>query len=153
VRSREIRVPDRVVMERSGFTYSRVPTHNRAASLSDVRPEQLPSLAIHRLKHKNTPEHQNLYEPNPYRTTCQISFRPPGPAVDRALTAGAPIQRGGTGYNSNETVHARVPVDPRTARTGITEFQGRYDDPAPALRARGANARPNVMDTSGYWSQ
>jgi hypothetical protein len=140
-------------MERSGFTYSRIPTQNKAVLLSDVRPEELPSLTIHRIKHRNTPEFQNLYEPDPYKTTHQISYRTPGRSVERALVAGAPIRRGGTGYNSNETMHAGPPGDTRESQTGITEFQAKYTDPMPTLRSREITACPNVMERSGYWSQ
>jgi hypothetical protein len=140
-------------MERSGFMYATIPTQNKTVLLSDVKPEDLPSLTIHRIKHRNTPEHQNLYDPDPFKTTHQISYRTPNRSVERALTAGAPIRRAGTGYNSNETMHAGAPGDPRTAQTGITEFQGKYADPIPTLLARDITACPNVMERSGYWSQ
>jgi hypothetical protein len=150
---RDIHVPNRVVMERSGFTYSSIPTHNNARPLSDVTADDLPSLTIHRMKHKNTPEYQNLLDPDPYKTTDQISYRRPERTADRALTAGYQVRRGATGYNSNETIHAGPPGDPRWAQAGITEFQDKYVDPTPTIRSRGIKGCPNVMERSGYWSQ
>jgi hypothetical protein len=151
--SREIHIPDRVVMERSGFTYSSIPIQNRNVPLSDVNPDDLPSLTRHRIKHRNTPEYQNLYEPNPYKTTHEVSYKPPLRTIERALTPGAAIKRGATGYDSNETMHVGIPGDPRRTNTGITEFQGKYVDPMPGIRARGITGCPNVMERSGYWSQ
>jgi hypothetical protein len=150
---RDIHIPNRVVMERSGFTHASIPTHNHTRPLSDVSADDLPSLTIHRMKHKNTPEYQNLYNPEPFRTTHQISYRTPQRTTDRALTAGYQVRRGATGYNSNETIHAGPPGDPRWSTTGITEFNDRYIDPTPAVRSRGIRGCPNVMERSGYWSQ
>jgi hypothetical protein len=150
---RDIRIPDRVVMERSGFTHSMIPVQNRAVSLSNVSPEDLPSLTKHRIKHRNTPEYQSLYEPDPYRTTSEVSYKPPERTIERALTPGAAVKRGGTGYRSNETMHAGPPGDPRRLPTGITEFQYRYTDPMIEIRSREMTACPNVMERSGYWSQ
>jgi hypothetical protein len=151
--ARDLQIPNRVVMEKSGFTYSSIPTQNKKRPLSDVEPQDLPSLTVNRMKHVNTPEFQNLYDPDPFHTTYQISYTNPVSTVSRALTASAAVRRAGTGYNSNETVRAGPPGDPRWAKTGRTEFMKQYVDPIPALRARGLNACPNVVERSGYWSQ
>jgi hypothetical protein len=143
-------------MEKSGFTYSSKPTHNNVKPLSDVTADDLPSLTIHRLKHKNTPDYQNLYDPNPYNTTYGISYKPPARTIDRALTPGAPFSRGTTGYDSNETIRAGPPGDPRWCKTGETEYQDKFTDQMVPLRAtieRAKTACPNRMERSGYWSQ
>jgi hypothetical protein len=117
----DITIPNRTVMERSGFTWSSKPTQNKAVPLSDVTADELPSLTIHRMKHKNTPDYQNLYDPDPYMTTHEISYKKPPRTIDRALTPGAPVSKGRTGYDSNETIRAGPPGDPRWVKTGITE--------------------------------
>jgi hypothetical protein len=151
--AKDLAIPNRTVMEKSGFTYSSIPTLNRTKPLSEVKAEELPSLTVNKLKHKNTPEFQNLFDPDPFHTTYQISYNYPVSTVTRALTASAAVRRGPTGYNSNETVRAGPPGDPRWSKTGKTEFMKKYVDPVPAVRSRAGTACPNVVERSGYWSQ
>jgi hypothetical protein len=150
----DITIPTRTVMEKSGFTYSSKPTQNKSLPLSNVTADDLPSLTLNRLKHKNTPDYQNLSDPEPYKSTQQVSYKPPPRTIERALKPGAPIARGGTGYDSNETVRAGPPGDPRWARTPETEYQDKYTDQTVPLRAS-FRRRTNVnkMERSGYWSQ
>ena len=140
-------------MEKSGFTYSSIPTQTKNIKLSDVTADDLPSLTIHRMKHKNTTEYQNLYDPDPWKTTNQMSYKPPERTTERAVTAGCSIRRGRTGYNSNESITAGAPGDPRWTKTGKTEAMKRFKDPTPVLRQSTASGvRPNVMERSGYWA-
>jgi hypothetical protein len=148
----DITIPTRTVMEQSGFTYSSKPTQNKTLPLSTVTAEDLPSLTLNRLKHKNTPDFQNLSDPEPYKSTQQVSYKPPPRTIERALKPGAPVARGATGYESNERVRAGPPGDPRWARTGETEYQDNYTDQTVPLRAS-FRRRTNVnkMERSGYW--
>jgi hypothetical protein len=150
----DITIPNRTKMEQSGFTYSSKPTQNKTVPLSEISADDLPSLTIHRMKHKNTPEYQNLFDPDPYKTIQEISYKPPPRTIERALKPGAPVSKGTTGYDSNETIHAGPPGDPRWARTGETEYRVKYTDKTIPLRAQIAEtACPNKMERSGYWSQ
>jgi hypothetical protein len=150
----DITIPNRTVLEKSGFTWSSKPTQNRMVPLSEVVADDLPSLTIHKLKHVNTPEYQNLYDPEPYKSTQTISYKPPPRTIYRALTANSQYQRCTTGYDSNETIHAGPPGDPRWVKTVNTEYMDKYTDPIVPLRTqRAQTACPNKMERSGYWSQ
>lgn len=140
-------IPNRTVMERSGFSNSSSPTINRKMMLSDVSANDLHPIEVSRLKHKNTPEYQNLYFPDPYVTTNQVSYRNP----TRAMTAAASIRRGNTGYNSNETVIVGAPGDPRYHKTGKSETTKKFKDPA-TLRNNNIQQTPNIVERSGYWA-
>lgn len=152
IRPRAPNVPNRTVMERSGYTASIVPTINHAAPLSDVTADDLHPIEVHNLKYRNTPEYQNLFDPDPYKSTHQVSYKSPRRTVERALTSRDNISRAETGYDRNETIHAGAPGDPRYFKTGKTEVMKKYTDPTQALRSRNINARPNVMERSGYWA-
>ncbi|OHS97650.1 hypothetical protein TRFO_09361 [Tritrichomonas foetus] len=150
-RTRAAEVPNRTVMERSGFSNAAVPIINHKMMLSDVSADQLHPIEVNRLRHKNTPEHQNLYHPDPYLSTAQVSYQTPNRTITRALTAAAPIRHGSTGYLSNENVIAGPPGDPRYHKTGKTETTKRFVDPS-TLRTRDITQTPNVVERSGYWA-
>lgn len=152
VTNREIRIPDRVAMERSGYTYSTIPTQTKPIQLSDVAPEDLPSLTIHKMKHQNTTEYQNLYDPDPWKSTHTMAYQPPVHTIDRAIGDPNQLSHCTTGYDRNETVRVGPPGDPRWAKTGKTDHTKRFKDPTPGLRTRSSQVVcPNVMERSGYW--
>jgi hypothetical protein len=151
---REVRIPDRTAMEPSGFSGAVIPTHTTACKLTEVVPEKLPRMTIAELKRKNPPEYQNLFNPDPYRSVQQISFRDPNNGVapvDRMLTPGTLVKRGATGYGSNERVIAGPPGDPREFVTGHPTMVEHFRDPAD-VREAGAEQVPNVVERSGYWA-
>ncbi|KAK8890566.1 hypothetical protein M9Y10_035343 [Tritrichomonas musculus] len=147
-----INIPNRTVMERSGYTGSLIPTMNKTVPLSDVTADDLHPIEVSKLKKVNTPEYQNLFDPDPFKSTYQISYQSPRRQIDRCLTAVSNVRHANTGYDSNETIHAGPPGDPRYFKTGKTEVMRKYKDPTEALRSRNMNARPNVMERSGYWA-
>ena len=144
-------IPNRTVMEQSGFSNSVSPTMNRKMMLSDVSTNDLHPIEVSRLKHKNTPEYQNLYYPDPYMSTNQVSYRNPIRTMQRAMTATASIRRGNTGYNSNETITVGAPGDPRYHKTGKSETTKKFKDPA-TLRNHDVQQTPNIVERSGYWA-
>ncbi|OHT10756.1 hypothetical protein TRFO_19891 [Tritrichomonas foetus] len=151
--AKEITIPNRSVMERSGYTASVVPTINKAALLSDVTADDLHPIEVNKLKHVNTPEYQNLFEPDPYKSMSEVTFTPPARTIERALDSKDNVRHGRTGYGANETVRAGPPGDPRYYKTGKTEEMKSFKDPTPVIRARTNHSiRPNVMERSGYWA-
>lgn len=147
-----INIPNRTVMERSGYTGSLIPTMNKAAPLSDVTADELNPIEVSRLRHVNPPEYQNLFDPDPYKSTYQISYQTPRRTIERALTSSSNVRHARTGYQTNETITAGPPGDPRYFKTGKTEVMRKFKDPTQALRSRNTNVRPNVMERSGYWA-
>ena len=149
---RDIVVPTRTVMERSGFTGSIVPLVNHGAPLTDKTVEDLHPIEVNKMRHVNTPDYQNLFEPNPYKSMMEVTHQPPPRTIDRAIENNSNIAHGRTGYGANETVTAGAPGDPRYHKTGKTEEMRAYKDPTTTLRSRGINIRANVMERSGYWA-
>lgn len=150
-RKQNIEIPNRTVLEPSGFTNSVIPTMNRKIALSDVSPDDLHPIEVSRLKTKNTTEYQNLFNPDPYKSVSHVSYQAPNRITQRAMTAATPIRRGATGYNSNETVIAGPPGDPRYHKTGKTETTKKFKDPS-TLRNNSISTTPNVVERSGYWA-
>ena len=144
-------IPNRTVMQRSGFADSTVPTMNKKMNLYDVGPERLTPIEIQRLKYSNTPEYQNLYNPDPYTTSSEVSYKPPQNTISRSVETGTNIMRASTGYSTNETVIAGSPGDPRYYKTGKTEMAKKFIDPS-TLKTRDIQATPNVVERSGYWA-
>ena len=140
-------IPNRTVVEPSGFSYSEIPTINHKVMLVDRTADQMHPTEVATLKRKNTPEYQNLYNPDPYMTTHQISYQPP--VRERAITAKT-TRRGPTGYGRNETLTVGTPGDARTFRTGITETMDKYTDPELGFRGR-KPMTANVVERSGFW--
>lgn len=150
-KSRDISFPNRTVMEQSGFSKAAIPTQNHYMPLSDVTAGDLHPIAVQRLKKKNTPEYQNLFDPDPYKSTAQISYLQPQSTKSRALTSTTNVRHGGTGYNSNTTVIAGPPGDARTYKTGKTEQHKKFKDPELGFRGR-TQQTANVVERSGYWA-
>lgn len=150
VRSNFGEIPSRTVMEHSGFATAAIPTMTRKAMLSDTSASELHPIAVTRLKHKNTPEYQNLFDPDPYKSIAHVSYTAPNKQA-RAATAFPCVRRGATGYNSNESVIAGPPGDRRTYKTGKTETMKKFKDPE-TLRPRATGQVPNVVERSGYWA-
>lgn len=140
-------IPNRTVVEQSGFTNSSIPIIGKTLPLSDVTADELHPTEVNRLKHKNTPEYQNLFNPDPFVSTSQISYQQP--ARERAVTA-TTIRRGPSGYGHNETITAGVPGDARTFKTGITETTDKFQDPELGFRGR-KQLTANVVERSGFW--
>lgn len=152
VTNREIKIPDRVAMERSGYTYSTIPTQTKPVLLSDVTADELPSLTIHKMKRQNTTEFQNLYDPDPWKSTYTMGYQEPVHTIDRAIGDPNQMSKGTTGYDRNETVKVGPPGDPRWAKTGKTDHMKKFKDPTSTLRTRSTQLTcPNVMERSGYW--
>jgi hypothetical protein len=148
-RDREITIPNRTVMDKSGFQTAAIPTKTENVPMADHSPSDLPATVVAELKKKNTPEYQNLYEPNPYKSTQQISYTAPGP---RAYTTDMGWRRGPTGYLMNSRVIAGAPGDPRYHRTGESTTAASFGDPE-AKRERNLGQVPNVVERSGYWAK
>lgn len=143
-------IPTRTVMEHSGFATAAIPTMTKKRMLSDIKPDELHPVTVARMKHKDTAEYQNLFNPDPYKSVAHVSYQPPN-AQTRAFTAMPGVRRGATGYNSNERVIAGPPGDARTYKTGKTEAMKKFKDPE-TLRPRGVGQVPNVVERSGYWA-
>ena len=140
-------IPSNTIVEASGFTRSQKPTINHTRLLSDVTADQLHPTELNRLKHKNTPEYQNLYNPDPWISTAHISYQVP--VKERAATAKT-VRRATTGYGHNENVTAGIPGDARTFKTGVSETMKKFTDPHEKLRAQPPMV-PNVVERSGFW--
>ena len=145
--NKEPRIPNRTVVEPSGFARSEIPTITHKVMLADRSADQMHPTEVATLKRKNTPEYQNLFNPEPNMTTYQISYNPP--PRERGFTAKT-TRRGPTGYGRNETLTVGTPGDQRTFRTGITETMDKYTDPE--LGFRGWKPKTaNVVERSGFW--
>ena len=151
--NKEIKIPDRVAMERSGYTYSTIPTLTKDVLLSDVTADELPSLTIHKMKHQNPTEFHNLYDPDPWKSEYTVGYQPPVHTIDRAIDDPNQLSKATTGYDRNETVKVGPPGDPRWAKVGKTDYTKRFKDPTPTMRTRSMETVcPNVMERSGYWA-
>jgi hypothetical protein len=102
------------------------------------------------MRRRNTTEYQNLFEPSPYCSVHRISYSAASPARDVAMDA--PIRRGATGYDANETVFVGPPGDPRYFRTGTATMGRHYRNPG-ELRTRDSEQIPNIVERSGYWAE
>lgn len=142
-------IPNRTAIEQSGYTYSQIPTSNKTRPLSDKTAADLHPTEVARLKRVNTPEYQNLYNPDPWVSTHQISFQPQ-PKTRSVGTAIGPTRRGISGFCTNETVTAGAPGDARMFETGISEMKDKYRDPHIKLRSM-PQLTANVVERSGYW--
>jgi hypothetical protein len=137
-------------MERSGFTAATVPTRTDAVALANIAPENLPPAALARMRRTNTVEYQNLYEPDPYRSVQQVSYRDPCGGKSR-IEPGGCVSRGGTGFGSNTARSVGSPEDPRTHRTETSTTKTHYRHPDD-VRGPPTEQVPNVVEHSGYWS-
>ena len=146
---RPAKIPQRTVLESSGFARSEFPTMSRYTPLSDISASQLHPVEVDKLRHKDTTKYQNLYNPNPYVSTAHISYQDPA-AVTRATTAVTTVRRGPSGYGHNEHVTAGAPGDHRTFVTGKTTYYKGFKDPQLGFRGR-REMTANVVERSGFW--
>jgi len=154
-RNRNISIPSRTVIERTGYTDSIIPTLTHPVEMSQYTADELHPIEVARLKHKDTTEYQNLFNHDAYKSIAQISYQWPGRNNgERASTAITNVRRGGTGYNSNTTMTAGAPGDPNTFKTGKTETMKKFKDPSyVTAKTRGDTMQvPNIVERSGYWA-
>ena len=149
-KERSLKIPGRTVMDTSGFAKAAIATHSRNTPLSDVGPDDLHAIEVERLRKKNTPEYQSLFEPSPYVSTAHLSYQNPH-VMSRASTATTRIRHGPTGYQENSTIIAGAPGDPATHKTGKTEYRKKFVDQQLGFRGRPSQTA-NVVERSGFWS-
>jgi hypothetical protein len=147
-RTRDLTFPSRTVMTPSGFSTSERPLVSRYTLLSDVNLSELHPVTVKRIRQKDPVEYHKILEPNPYKSSYQVTFQSP---KQRGVVT-AEVARGYTGYCRNEWTQAGAPGDPSTFKVGRTITEKHYKDPA-TLRTRDVGQVPNVIDRSGYWGQ
>ena len=73
----QIHIPSNVSIERSGFSDSIIPTHNKMCPLSQITENNLHKTEVQRLKCQDPVQYQNLKYHSPYMTISQISYQKP----------------------------------------------------------------------------
>ena len=144
-------IPNRTVMQSSGYAHSEVPMIGKKTVLSPAGPDELSAVQLQRLKQTNTPEYTNVFHPDPYESLAKATFQNPEQFRDRSPDTFEDIRKVSTGYAANEERTVGAPGDYRDHRTGVTEKMMSMRDPG-TLRTRDTGMMPNVVQRSGYWA-
>lgn len=150
--TRGINIPSRTILEASGFSRSEKPTHNKTVPLSDVTAADLPPQTVSKMKLNDTPQYQNLFNPDPWISTCHVSYKDPNIYYTQERSfENKEIQKTLSGYGHNETVKVGAPGDARGFKTGKTTYRVSYKDPELGFRGH-VQKNANVVERSGYWN-
>ena len=143
-------IPNRTVMQSSGYAHAETPTIGKKTVLADASPDELSAVQLQRLKQTNTPEYTNVFHPDPYASVAKATFQDPEQLRERGVPEFSQVRKVRTGYDANEHVTVGAPGDARTHKTGKTEKMKTMRDPE-TLKTRDTGVMPNVVQRSGYW--